>query len=203
MTYACPHMIIPAAVAGSPIEVRTGVRMKVATPPATTPLQQPVAVPSYPEPKPAVKPDFLIFKDETWRAAQTLSPEDMHAEISDATLLSQPTPEGNREWEVSAPITFQYRVREEPNVFDLSSDALVFGHITNADDLARAKSRPLKRVVVVDDAIYSLYGERIDAYFAHHDVTTKLLVLPTTEENKNMEMVLTIAEAIHELGVDR
>ena len=30
-----------------------------------------------------------------------------------------------------------------------------------------------------------------------------LLVLPTTEENKDMDMVLTIAEAIHELGIDR
>ena len=30
-----------------------------------------------------------------------------------------------------------------------------------------------------------------------------MLVLPTTEENKNMDMVLTIAEAIHELGIDR
>merc|ERR1719221_1828175 len=30
-----------------------------------------------------------------------------------------------------------------------------------------------------------------------------MLVLPTTEENKNMDMVLQIAEAVHELGLDR
>merc|ERR1711908_168282 len=29
------------------------------------------------------------------------------------------------------------------------------------------------------------------------------LVLPTTEENKNMDLVLEIAEAIHDLGIDR
>merc|ERR1712023_224363 len=40
-------------------------------------------------------------------------------------------------------------------------------------------------------------------YFEHHGVQMRLLVLPTTEENKDMDMVLTIAEAIHELGIDR
>merc|ERR1740127_178799 len=67
----------------------------------------------------------------------------------------------------------------------------------------RAKTRAIKRVVVVDDNVYGLYGERIDAYFAHHNVQVKLMVLPTTEENKNIEMALKIAEEIHELGIDR
>merc|ERR1712023_243018 len=40
-------------------------------------------------------------------------------------------------------------------------------------------------------------------YFEHHGVQMRLLVLPTTEENKDMDMVLTIAEEIHELGIDR
>merc|ERR1712023_497854 len=40
-------------------------------------------------------------------------------------------------------------------------------------------------------------------YFEHHGVQMRLLVLPTTEENKDMDMVLTIAEAIHTLGIDR
>jgi len=94
-------------------------------------------------------------------------------------------------------------VREEANLLDPSSDALIFGHLSDARDLAAAKARPLKRVVVVDETVYSLYGERVEAYFEAHGVQTKLLVLPTTEENKNMDLVLTIAEAIHELGIDR
>ena len=108
---------------------------------------------------------------------------------------------GDTEWEVEAPITFSYRVREAPDVLDPQSDALLFGHITDGATLARARARKLKRVVVVDSAVYELYGTRIDAYFRHHDVETRLLVLPTTEENKDMDMVLTIAEAIHDLGL--
>ena len=83
------------------------------------------------------------------------------------------------------------------------SDALLFGHLSDGATLAHARARKLKRVVVVDSVVHQLHGERIDAYFAHHDVETRLLVLPTTEENKNMDMVLTIAEAIHDLGIDR
>merc|ERR1711871_1772852 len=51
--------------------------------------------------------------------------------------------------------------------------------------------------------VHNLFGDKIEAYFAHHQVETRLLVLPTTEENKNMDMVLKIAEAIHDLGIDR
>jgi len=63
--------------------------------------------------------------------------------------------------------------------------------------------RPLKRVVVVDETVHSLFGDRVEAYFEHNGVETRLLVLPTTEENKNMDLVLEIAEAIHDLGIDR
>ena len=111
--------------------------------------------------------------------------------------------DGATEWEVEAPITFQYRVRECADVFDPESDVLILGHITDPTDLMRAKLRPLKRVVVVDDQVYSLYGKRIEAYFAAHNVTTRMMVLPTTEENKNIELALQIAEEIHELGIDR
>ena len=110
---------------------------------------------------------------------------------------------GDTEWAVEAPITFSYRVRECPDVLNPRSDALLFGHLSDGATLAHARARKLKRVVVVDSVVHQLHGERIDAYFAHHDVETRLLVLPTTEENKNMDMVLTIAEAIHDLGIDR
>ena len=128
--------------------------------------------------------------------------------LTDAFFVRPPrsrteTEKGSREWEIESPITFKYRVREELNVLDPASDALIYGHISDDESLARAKSRPLKRVVVVDENVHALYGDRIEGYFAHHGVQTKLLVLPTDEEHKDIDMVLTIAHAIHELGLDR
>jgi len=148
----------------------------------------------------------LYYKDNTWHA----TPQDGHPEavpsdamVSDAQLTTRTYADGAKEWEIESPITFQYRVRESADVFALDSDVLLFGHLTTAEDLLRAKLRALKRVVVVDDNVYALYGERIDAYFAHHDVQVKLMVLETTEENKDIQMALQIAEAVHELGIDR
>jgi len=148
----------------------------------------------------------LYYKDNTWHA----TPQDGHPEavpsdamVSDAQLTTRTYADGAKEWEVESPITFQYRVRESADVFALDSDVLLFGHLTTAEDLMRAKLRALKRVVVVDDNVYALYGQRIDAYFAHHDVEVKLMVLQTTEENKDIHMALQIAEAVHELGIDR
>jgi len=148
----------------------------------------------------------LFYKDNTWSATPTDGHPEMvpsDAKVSDAKLTTRTYGDGAKEWEIESPITFQYRVRESADVFALDSDVLLFGHLTTAEDLLRAKLRALKRVVVVDDNVYKLYGERIDAYFAHHDVQVKLMVLETTEENKDITMALKIAEAVHELGIDR
>jgi len=149
-----------------------------------------------------VKPDFLVFKDDMWHSTPSLTADLLDGEISDAKLTTRET-DGDVEWEVEAPITFSYRVRESRDVLDPASDALLFGHLTDARDLERAKSRKLKRVVVVDSAVYEHFGERIEAYFRAHEVETRMMVLPTTEENKNMDLVLKIAETIHDLGLDR
>ena len=248
MTYACPHMIVPAAVvaAAQPIRktgtphMRTGMLAR----PVPIVEEEPTIFEHPRAPRPA---DLLVNKDNVWRSVPSITPEvrapcqheptshprslfepwhtrtrtrsrtrtdQCHrvrsrnrsqyadAEVSDARL-SQRKVGGGVEWTVESPITFEYNVREVADVLDPANDALVFGHISDAASLARAKARPLKRVVVVDEAVHAHYGERIEAYFEHFGVNTKLLVLPTTEENKDMDMVLTIAEAIHELGVDR
>lgn len=149
------------------------------------------------------KNSFLVLKDDRWTSTDTLTPDLVDGEISDCQLSQRVDADGEVEWEVESPITFSYRVRESRDVLDPASDTLLFGHLTNARDLARAKSRKLKRVVVVDETVHALYGDRVEAYFEAHGVETRLLVLPTTEENKNMDLVLEIAEAIHELGLDR
>lgn len=222
LTYAAPHMIVSQAltytmqlsgtrVVDQDLLRRTAIQMSVEPTPIDTPRRQRAA-----EPNMYVTGDIavaeaeaeslaLFYKDNTWSAMpsghQEALPTD--AVTTDAKLTTRTYTDGAKEWEIESPITFQYRVRESTDVFALNSDVLLFGHLADAESLMRAKLRALKRVVVVDDNVYALYGERIDAYFAHHDVKVKLMVLPTTEENKNIEMALQIAEAVHELGVDR
>jgi 3-dehydroquinate synthase len=95
-------------------------------------------------------------------------------------------------------------VRESVDILDPSSPDLLFGFLDgDVEGLTRALSRAVKRVVVVDDNVFAIYGDKIKAYLEHHNVEHRLLVLPTNEEHKNMDMVLKIAEAIHDLGIDR
>jgi 3-dehydroquinate synthetase len=206
-TYACPSLIAPLAVAGvgqrikpvrhalypMPQIAKEATRLKTATRPRQIRI----------DPKVAKDPSLLVRMQDAWRSVGSLPREQEVSDVSDASLKQHTTTHGGIEWHVEAPITFGYRVREEPDVLDPASDALLFGHISDKDTLAFAKSRPLKRVVVVDEAVHAHYGERIEAYFEHHGVETRLLVLPTTEENKNMDLVLKIAETIHDLGIDR
>ena len=187
------------------IEIRKNVpagRRVMPPPPGVAVSINPAAL----EPKHQPTADNLVLKDFAWRSRTKDCDVDANADISDARL-SESNVDGGVEWKVQSPINFKYSVREVPDVLDPADDALIYGHLADAASLSRAKARAaqglLKRVVVVDEAVHAHYGERIEAYFEHFGVNTKLLVLPTTEENKDMDMVLTIAEAIHELGVDR
>jgi 3-dehydroquinate synthase len=138
--------------------------------------------------------------EDAWRISDDVAGATV---VSDAQLLQQQQKDGT-EWTVKAPITFSYKVRESVDILDPSSPDLLFGFLDgDVEGLTRALSRAVKRVVVVDDNVFAIYGDKIKAYLEHHNVEHRLLVLPTNEEHKNMDMVLKIAEAIHDLGIDR
>ena len=138
--------------------------------------------------------------EDAWRISDDVAGATV---VSDAQLLQQQQKDGT-EWTVKAPITFSYKVRESVDILDPSSPDLLFGFFDgDVEGLTRALSRAVKRVVVVDDNVFAIYGDKIKAYLEHHNVEHRLLVLPTNEEHKNMDMVLKIAEAIHDLGIDR
>jgi 3-dehydroquinate synthase len=138
--------------------------------------------------------------EDAWRISDDVAGATV---VSDAQLLQQQQNDGT-EWTVKAPITFSYKVRESVDILDPSSPDLLFGFLDgDVEGLTRALSRAVKRVVVVDDNVFAIYGDKIKAYLEHHNVEHRLLVLPTNEEHKNMDMVLKIAEAIHDLGIDR
>jgi len=151
----------------------------------------------------AERPQRQLHKpadEDAWRISDDVAGA---AVVSNAQLLQQQHG-ASTEWTVESPITFSYKVRESVDILDPSSTDLLFGFLDgNVEMLSRALSRAVKRVVVVDDNVFAIYGDKIKAYLEHHNVEHRLLVLPTNEEHKNMDMVLKIAEAIHDLGIDR
>merc|ERR1712176_755600 len=207
-TYAAAHMIPSSAIAGSLIWPTTslwnaarGGDMLMKAQPVVQTLPRSTSVQTA-LPAEGASTDLLAHQDDAWHSMKTLTHDFVDGDISDARISSGQQHDGF-EWEVVSPITFSYKVRETTDVLDPQSELLIYGHAKSDEERERLKARALKRVVVVDEQVFALYAERIHAYFDAHGVDMRLMVLPTTEENKDMEMVMSIAKAIDEHGIDR
>jgi 3-dehydroquinate synthase len=113
---------------------------------------------------------------------------------------------GAKAWVSRSVITFEYRVVEVPHsrLLDPSCDALIFGHLAPASpEREAAMTQPQRRLVVIDETVYNLYGGRVEAYFKARGVEHEILVLPMVEENKSMDMALKVAKKMKDFNIDR
>lgn len=101
-----------------------------------------------------------------------------------------------------SPIVFTYKIIQCENLLNVNNDTLLFGHTDNSEAL-KSSDKPIKRFIVIDDAVHKIYGARITEYLKARNVIYKMLPLPTTEENKSMELVTTILVEVHHFGIDR
>ncbi|KAM4023550.1 2-epi-5-epi-valiolone synthase-like [Anomaloglossus baeobatrachus] len=106
-------------------------------------------------------------------------------------------------WTVKTPIYFCYKVIEIQNLLDPNNMTLLYGHVSDPQEVEVYQKKIQKRFVVMDTNVEKLYGSKVRKYFEANDVTFKILALETTEETKSMELVLTILEEIHKFGIDR
>ncbi|XP_023122357.2 2-epi-5-epi-valiolone synthase [Amphiprion ocellaris] len=124
--------------------------------------------------------------------------------VSPAKIYESITEKGTT-WTVVSPITFTYKVTETQGLLDPSNDTLLLGHITDPQQLEDIKksNKPIRRFLVADQEVYKIYGTKIIEYLEVNDVVYKILALPTTEENKSMEMALKILEEVNNFSLDR
>ena len=72
------------------------------------------------------------------------------------------------------------------------------------DDALASSFRPLGRcLVVVDDAVHDLYGERMEAYFAHHGVDLTVFSVTIAETEKTLRTLERIVDAFSDFGLVR
>merc|ERR1712190_678607 len=103
-------------------------------------------------------------------------------------------------------ISFDYRVVEVPpgKLLDPSCDALIFGHLPfGSAEREAAQAKPQRRLVVIDETVDGLYGEKVRSHFEARGVAHEILVLPMVEENKSMEMTLKVCEKMKKFNIDR
>jgi len=90
------------------------------------------------------------------------------------------------------------------SLLDPACDALLFGHLkVGSPERDAAIDTPQRRLVVVDETVYGLYGARVREYFEARGVVHEILRLPTTEDNKSMDLTLKVCEAMKKFNVDR
>ncbi|XP_062315357.1 2-epi-5-epi-valiolone synthase-like isoform X1 [Osmerus eperlanus] len=122
-----------------------------------------------------------------------------------ASKIFESKSEHGHTWTVVSPIVFTYRVIQCHNLLDVGNDTLLWGHIGDQEELKaiRRNSQPIRRFVAIDETVNHLYGLQITQYFEARNVVCRILSLPTTEENKSMDLVTKVLEEVHRFGIDR
>ncbi|MGW3553534.1 sedoheptulose 7-phosphate cyclase [Streptomyces griseoincarnatus] len=97
-------------------------------------------------------------------------------------------------WSVQTSNPVQYEIRACENLLDP-------GNSTILEDASGSSGQ--RRLIVTDGVVDSLYGDRVRAYFDHHGVEHRVLVLNDGETHKSMNAVLQVTEALDAFGIDR
>ncbi|KAM4721137.1 2-epi-5-epi-valiolone synthase-like [Rhinophrynus dorsalis] len=130
----------------------------------------------------------------TWQEDQVI--------VSQAKI-GEKTSEFGISWTIQAPIYFRYKVIESQNLLDPCNPTLLYGHISDPQELEVYQKKTQKRLVVIDISVDKLYGSKVRKYFEANNVHYKILPLTTTEETKSMDLVMNILEEVHKFGLDR
>ncbi|XP_066518899.1 2-epi-5-epi-valiolone synthase [Hoplias malabaricus] len=145
----------------------------------------------------------LVQVKGTW-TRQRVSSHGHNGRVSAANIYESTSSHGTS-WTVVSPITFTFTITQTHDLLNPSNDTLLMGHIRDPKQLEdfRSSTKPIKRFVVMDETVYSLYGSQVTDYLEARNVLYRILPLPTTEENKSMDMVLKILDEVHRFGIER
>merc|ERR1719191_209202 len=130
------------------------------------------------------------------------------SEYAEPTMCSPCAGENSvpRAWISKSMISFDYRVVEVPRgkLLDPTCDAMIFGHLPyGTPERKAAEQKPQRRLVVIDETVCGLYGDKVRAYFESRGVAHEMLVLSLVEENKSMELTLKVCKKMKEFNIDR
>jgi len=152
----------------------------------------------------------LILVADAWKRMDEKSDYPLNIQDESDARIDVETPleqqgeknTGSQTWKVTAPVVFEYRVVEAPGLLDPDNDILLFGHLS-AEEITVAKTKPQRRLIVIDEKVDSLYGDRVRSYFDAREINYEILTLPMVEEEKNVELMLKVCEKMKAFNVDR
>lgn len=90
------------------------------------------------------------------------------------------------EWTIATSLPVSFRVESCDNLFDLNETTILRIGSTGPD---------ARRLVIIDERVYDLFGDRIERYFIHHGIDYKVVPISCTETKKDLDTFLTVVEA--------
>lgn len=99
-------------------------------------------------------------------------------------------------WSVQTQLPVHYSVFESPDLFNPQNSTLLFNGQTSSPPSCR-------RVVVVDEYVKQIYGDRIRRFFQFHEIEYRLLAICVSEDNKTMDTVFRVVEELNAFNVSR
>jgi len=154
----------------------------------------------------------LVHYEDTWKIVKEDEDVPLCGVISDCLIDTKESEYASKDqikkyaWNSKSFVSFDYRVVEVPpgSLLDPACDALIYGHLKyGSAERKAAMARPQRRLVVVDETVYGLYGAKVKAYFEARGVEHEILTLPLNEDSKSMEMTLKVCKKMKDFKIDR
>ena len=100
------------------------------------------------------------------------------------------------EWEINTSLPVSYRNK-------ISWGVLSPGNSDMATWSATGDGKSNRRLVVVDKKVNEIYGERILAYFAHHSLVVRIVVIDGIEAHKSTDSLFMLLNEMEQFGINR
>ncbi|MEU4160885.1 sedoheptulose 7-phosphate cyclase [Actinoplanes sp. NPDC026670] len=110
------------------------------------------------------------------------------------SLSAGPPGHAGQSWSVEASLPISYQVRQTPHLLNPDSDALeryAFNGPSN------------RRLIVIEQRLYHLYGARLLDYLRHRRLRGHLVCVNAEEADKDLDLSMRLIRAINDFGIDR
>ena len=97
-------------------------------------------------------------------------------------------------WQVEATLPVKFVVESHDDLFALDNETILeWG----------SRGAGARRIVIIDERVYDLFGDKIENYLIHHGIEHRLVPIACTETSKDLDTLLAVVEALENFHVLR
>ena len=98
-------------------------------------------------------------------------------------------------WRLETSLPVKFKVQSVDNLFERDQKILISGN--------GFSKKKIRRLIIIDEEVYSLHGERIEQYFLKNNVQYKICQIISTETTKGISNLLKVLNAMEDFHLLR